>query len=131
MTTTSIGVQELRKRIGAKAKADPHHRFWGLYTHVWKLDVLREAYRLAKNSHGAPGVDGVTFEQIEAAGAEAFLRTLGRELREKTYRPLPCRQVTIPKEDGKRRGLKIPAIRDRVVQGAVRLLLQPLFEADF
>ena len=131
MTTTSIGVQELRKRIGAKAKADPHHRFWGLYTHVWKLDVLGEAYRLTKNSHGAPGVDGVTFEQIEAAGVEAFLHTLSRELREKTYRPLPCRQVTIPKEDGKRRGLKIPAIRDRVVQGAVRLLLQPIFEADF
>ena len=68
MTTTSIGVQELRTRIGEKAKAEPCHRFWGLYTHVWKLDVLDEAYRLAKQNNGAPGVDGVTFQQIDAAG---------------------------------------------------------------
>ena len=74
MTTTSIGVQELRTRIGEKAKAEPQHRFWGLYTHVWKLDVLREAYRLAKKNHGAPGVDGVTFEQVEAEGVETFAR---------------------------------------------------------
>jgi len=69
MTTTSVGVQELRKRIGEKAKAEPEHRFWGLYTHVWKLDVLREAYRLAKNNNGAPGVDGVNFKQIEEQGS--------------------------------------------------------------
>lgn len=131
MTTTSTGVQELRKRIGEKAKADPHHRFWGLYTHVWKLDVLDEAYRLAKRNHGAPGVDGVTFEQIEAEGCEVFLESLSRELQAKTYRPLPCRQVKIPKDGGKVRGLRIPAIRDRVVQGAVRLVLEPIFEADF
>lgn len=131
MTKTSIGVQELRKRIGDKAKADPHHRFWGLYTHVWKLDVLREAYRLAKKNHGAPGVDGVTFEQVEAEGVEQLLANLSQELQDKTYRPLPCRQVNIPKDGGKVRGLKIPAIRDRVVQGAVRLVLEPIFEADF
>ena len=131
MTTTSIGVQELRKRIGEKAKADPRYRFWGLYTHVWKLDVLGEAYRLAKKNNGAPGVDGQTFKQIEAEGVENLLDILSRELREKTYRPLPCRQVTIPKEGGKGRGLKIPAIRDRVVQGAARLILEPIFEADF
>lgn len=131
MTTTSIGVQELRKRIGEKAKAEPHHRFWGLYTHVWKLDVLDEAYRLAKKNNGAPGVDGVTFSQIEAQGREEFLRALSQELQAKTYRPLPCRQVSIPKEGGKERGLKIPAIRDRVVQGAVRLILDPIFEVDF
>ena len=131
MTTTSIDVQELRKRIGEKAKADPHHRFWGLYTHVWKLDVLNEAYRLAKHNNGAPGVDGVTFRQIEADGRDEFLRSLRHELETKTYRPLPCRQVTIPKEGGKERGLKIPAIRDRVVQGALKLVLEPIFEADF
>jgi len=131
MTKTSIGVQELRKRIGEKAKADAQHRFWGLYTHVWKLDVLAEAYRLAKQNHGAPGVDGVTFEQVEAQGLEQWLETLSRELQDKSYRPLPCRQVNIPKEGGKVRGLKIPAIRDRVVQGAVRLILEPIFEADF
>jgi RNA-directed DNA polymerase len=131
MTTTSIGVQELRTRIGEKAKADPQHRFWGLYTHVWKLDVLREAYRLAKDNNGAPGVDGVTFEQVEGEGLEPWLESLSRELREKSYEPLPCRHVDIPKEGGKVRGLKIPAIRDRVVQGAVRLTLEPIFEADF
>jgi RNA-directed DNA polymerase len=131
MTTTSIGVQDLRTRIGAKAKAEPQHRFWGLYTHVWKLDVLREAYRLAKENDGAPGVDGVTFAQVEAAGVEALLEDLSRELRERTYRPLPSRHVDIPKPGGKVRGLKIPALRDRVVQGAVRLILEPIFEADF
>lgn len=131
MTTTSIGVQDLRTRIGAKAKAEPQHRFWGLYTHVWKLDVLREAYRLAKENDGAPGVDGVTFEQIEARGVEDLLEALSRELRERTYDPLPCRHVNIPKPGGKMRGLKIPAIRDRVVQGAVRLILEPIFEEDF
>jgi RNA-directed DNA polymerase len=131
MTTTSIGVQDLRTRIGAKAKAEPQHRFWGLYTHVWKLDVLREAYRLAKENDGAPGVDGVTFAQVEAAGVEGFLEDLSRELRERTYGPLPSRHVDIPKPGGKVRGLRIPAIRDRVVQGAVRLILEPIFEEDF
>ena len=131
MITTSPGLQELRTRIWRKAKADPHHRFWGLYTHVWKLDVLNEAYRLARQNNGAPGVDGVTFGQIEATGRQAFLEELSHELREQTYRPLPCRHVTIPKAGGKTRGLKIPTIRDRVVQGAVRLLLEPVFEADF
>jgi RNA-directed DNA polymerase len=131
MTKTSIGVQELRTRIGAKAKADPQHRFWGLYTHVWKLDVLREAYQLAKKNDGAPGADGVTFAQVEAEGVEKLLDTLSQELREKTYEPLPCRHVNIPKPGGKVRGLKIPAIRDRVVQGAVRLILEPIFEEDF
>jgi RNA-directed DNA polymerase len=131
MTTTSIGVQELRTRIGVKAKAEPQHRFWGLYTHVWKLDVLREAYRLAKENNGAPGVDGVTFAQVEAEGVEKLIDVLSIELREKTYCPLPCRHVTIPKANGKVRGLKIPAIRDRVVQGAVRLIMEPIFEEDF
>lgn len=131
MTKTSIGVQELRKRIGKKAKADAQHRFWGLYTHVWKLDVLGEAYRLAKQNNGAPGVDGVTFEQVEAEGLEGFLEAISQELQDKSYRPLPCRQVNIPKEGGKVRGLKIPAIRDRVVQGAVRLITEPIFETDF
>jgi len=131
MTKTSVGVQELRTRIGEKAKAEPTHRFWGLYTHVWKLDVLREAYQLAKSNNGAPGVDGVSFEQVEREGIEPMLEALSQELRDKTYDPLPSRHVNIPKEGGKVRGLKIPAIRDRVVQGAVRLILEPIFEADF
>jgi RNA-directed DNA polymerase len=131
MTKTSIGLQELRKRIAEKAKAEPCHRFWGLYTHVWKLDILAAAYRLAKRNNGAPGSDGVTFADIEAKGVEQLLHELSQELREKLYQPLPCRQVSIPKGGGKRRGLKIPAIRDRIVQGALRLILEPIFEADF
>ena len=131
MTTTSIGVQDLRKRIGRKAKSDPHHRFWGLYTHVWKLDVLWAAYRLARRNNGAPGIDGVTFKQIEAQGVGEYLIALSDELREQSYRPLPSRKVNIPKGGGKSRGLKIPAIRDRVVQGALRLILEPIFESDF
>lgn len=131
MTVTSLGLQELQRRIWEKAKADPCHRFFGLYTHVWKLDVLDAAYRLAKKNHGAPGVDGVTFAQIEAEGRGAFLESLSRDLREQNYRPQPCRHVSIPKGNGKTRGLKIPTIRDRVVQGALRLILEPIFEADF
>jgi RNA-directed DNA polymerase len=130
LTKTSIGLQELQKRIGEKAKAEPRHRFWGLYTHVWKLDVLEEAYRLAKKNNGAPGIDGKTFAALEAEGVEELLNSLSEELRDKTYRPLPCRKVTIPKTGG-RRGLKIPAIRDRIVQGALRLILGPIFESDF
>lgn len=131
MTKTSIDLQELRTRIGEKAKADPQHRFWGLYTHVWKLNVLGEAYRLAKKNNGAPGVDGVTFEQIEREGIEPWLETLSRELQDRSYQPLPCRHVDIPKDGGKVRRLKIPAIRDRVVQAALRQILEPIFEADF
>ncbi len=130
MTNTSIDLQDLRKRIAEKAKAEPRHRFWGLYTHVWKLNVLDEAYRLAKRNRGAPGSDGVSFSRIEAEGVEHLLIALSRELNEKTYRPLPCRQVNIPK-DGGTRTLKIPAIRDRIVQGALRLILEPIFESDF
>ena len=91
MKKTSIGVQDLRARIGEMAKAEPQHRFWGLYTHVWKLDVLEEAYRLAKENDGAPGVDGVTFKKVEATGRQVLLEQLSQELREKTYRPLPYR----------------------------------------
>ena len=130
MTNTSIDVQELRKRIAEKAKAEPRHRFWGLYTHVWKLNVLEAAYRLAKKNGGAPGSDAVTFKEIEAGGVEHLLDELSRELREKTYCPLPSRLVKIPK-DGGTRTLKIPAIRDRIVQGALRLICEPIFESDF
>jgi len=131
MTKASIRVQELRRQIGEKAKAEPGYRFWGLYTHVCKVEVLAMAYQLAKANDGAPGVDGVTFEQIESQGLEEFLQELSQQLRDRSYEPLPCRYKEIPKEGGKVRGLKIPAIRDRVVQGAVLLVTQPIFEADF
>ncbi|MGH8110857.1 MAG: group II intron reverse transcriptase/maturase [Rhodanobacteraceae bacterium] len=126
-----MGLQELRRKLYVKAKAEPSWRFWGLYVHVCKLETLRAAYQLAKANHGAPGVDGVTFEAIEAQGAEALLVQLRQELTEGTYRPLPVRKRAIPKDGGKVRVLSIPAIRDRVVQGALKLILEPVFEADF
>jgi RNA-directed DNA polymerase len=128
----SIRLQDLRRRLYIKAKADKDWRFWGLYVHVAKLETLRAAYDLAKRNNGAPGIDGVTFAAIEAAGVDAFLGRLQDELVTRTYRPQQNRRVEIPKDDGKKvRVLGIPAIRDRVVQGALKLILEPIFEADF
>jgi RNA-directed DNA polymerase len=131
MTKASIELQDLRRRIYVKAKAEPSWRFWGLYVHVCKTETLRAAYEMAKQNDGAPGVDGVTFEAIEAHGVEALLDQLRDELTGRTYRPLPARKHEIPKDGGKVRVLSIPAIRDRVVQGALKLILEPVFEADF
>ena len=131
MTKASIGLQDLRRRIYVKAKAEPSWRFWGLYVHVCKTETLRAAYEMAKQNDGAPGVDGVTFEALEAQGVEALLAQLRDELTGRTYRPLPARKHEIPKDGGKVRVLSIPAIRDRVVQGALKLILEPVFEADF
>src|SRR5947208_135531 len=131
MTKASIGLQDLRRRLYVKAKAEPSWRFWGLYVHVCKVETLRAAYKMAKQNDGAPGVDGVTFEAIEAQGAEALLEQLRDELTGRTYKPLPARRQEIPKDGGKVRVLSIPAVRDRVVQGALKLILEPVFEADF
>ena len=128
----SISLQDLRRRLYVKAKADKTWRFWGLSVHVGKLETLRAAYDLAKRNNGAPGIDGVTFEAIEAGGVEAFLAQLQDELVTRTYRPQRYRRVEIRKADGKSvRVLQIPAIRDRVVQGALKLIIEPIFEADF
>jgi RNA-directed DNA polymerase len=131
MIKTPIDLQDLRRKIYTKAKADTAWRFWGLYVHVCKMETLREAYALAKKNNGAPGIDGVTFEAIEDSGVEAFLQQIQDELAAHRYRPLRNRRQEIPKGDGKVRVLGIPAIRDRVVQGALKLLLEPIFEADF
>ena len=131
MTKASGSLQDLRRGIYVKAKAEPTWRFWGLYVHVCKMETLRKAYALAKNNNGAPGIDGVSFEAIEAQGVEAFLERIGGELIERTYVPLRARRQEIPKDGGKVRVLSIPAIRDRVVQGALKLVLEPIFEADF
>ena len=124
-------MQDLRRRIYVKAKAEPSWRFWGLYVHVCKTETLREAYEMAKKNDGAPGLDGVTFEAIEAQGADALLEQIRDELIGRTYKPLPARRQAIPKDGGKVRVLSIPAIRDRVAQGALKLILEPIFEADF
>jgi RNA-directed DNA polymerase len=131
MTKASIDLQDLRRRLYVKAKAEMSWRFWGLYIHVCKMETLSEAYALAKKNDGAPGVDGVTFTAIEAQGVEAFLVQIRDELVRRTYVPLPARRQEIPKDGGKVRVLSIPAIRDRVVQGALKLILEPIFEADF
>ena len=131
MIKASIDLQDLRRRIYVKAKAEPSWRFWGLYVHVCKTETLREAYEMAKKNDGAPGVDGVTFEAIEAQGADALLEQIRDELIGRTYKPLPARRQAIPKDGGKVRVLSIPAIRDRVAQGALKLILEPIFEADF
>jgi len=131
MTKASIGLQDLRRRIYVKAKAEPSWRFWGLYVHVCKRETLYEAYRLAKKNNGAPGIDGVTFDAIEGRGVDAFLGELRTELISGQYRPMRNRKVEIPKESGKVRVLGIPSIRDRVVQGCLKLILEPIFESDF
>ena len=124
MIKAPIDLQDLRRRLYDKAKAEPAWRFWGLYVHVCKMDTLREAYALAKKNNGAPGIDGVSFEVIEAGGVEAFLGQLRDELLARTYRPMRNRRKEIPKDGGhKVRVLGIPCIRDRVVQGALKLIL--------
>ena len=131
MTKTSVGLQELRRKIYRKAKTEKHWRFWGLYCHVCKKEVLEESYRLAKANDGAPGVDAKSFKDIEAEGVKGFLEGIRQELLNRRYIPMPNRQVEIPKGDGKTRTLGIPTVRDRVVQGALKLILEPIFEADF
>ena len=131
MIKPTISLQELRAKIGHRAKSAPAHRFWGLHVHLVKLDTLEASYLEAKRNGGAPGSDGETFERIEARGRGGLLAELAAELRDGTYCPRPYRRREIPKEDGKVRVISIPTIRDRVVQGALRLILEPIFEADF
>jgi RNA-directed DNA polymerase len=125
-------LQDLRRKLYVKAKAEPHWRFWGLYVHVCKMETLRAAYALAQSNDGAPGSDGVTFEAIEELGVDGFLEQIRNELIERTYLPRRARKKEIPKDGGRRvRVLSIPCIRDRVVQGALKLIVEPIFEADF
>jgi RNA-directed DNA polymerase len=133
MTQAPISLQDLRRKIYAKAKAEKAHRFWGLFVHICKLETLQEAYRMAKKNNGAPGIDGVTFEAIEASegGVGGFLAQLRDELVGGSYLPQRNRRKEIPKGGNKVRVLGIPSIRDRVVQGAMTLILEPIFEADF
>jgi RNA-directed DNA polymerase len=132
MTKAPIGRHDLRRRIYAKAKAEPSWRFWGLYVHVCKMETLYDAYRLAQANNGAPGRDGVTFAAIEASGVEAFLQQSRDELVARTYQPMRLRHTAIPKDGGTQvRVLSMPTIRDRGVRGALQRILEPIFAADF
>lgn len=124
-------IRSLQRKLYCKAKAEPAFRFYVLYDKICREDVLGHAYALARANAGAPGVDGVTFAQIEASGVEAWLAGLREDLVTKTYRPQPVRRVMIPKPGGGERPLGIPTIRDRVIQTAAKIVLEPVFEADF
>src|SRR6202140_3228876 len=128
---TPSRIRMLQNKLYQKAKEEPNYRFCLLYDKMWREDILLHAYELAKANKGAPGVDGQSFEQIESAGREKWLEGIRNDLRAKTYQPQAVRRVMIPKPGGGERPLGIPTIRDRVVQTAAKLLLEPIFEADF
>src|SRR4030088_451255 len=128
---TPTTIRTLQRKLYRKAKAEPAFRFYLLYDKIHREDILRHAYAWARANAGAPGRDGMTFAQIEASGLERGLAGLREDLVSKTYRPDPVRRVSIPKPDGGGRPLGIPTIRDRVVQTAAKLVLEPIFEAAF
>lgn len=124
-------IRTLQRKLYVKAKREPSYRFYLLYDKVYRADILMHAYRLCRANGGAAGSDGVTFEGIERAGVKAWLIALAAELKEGSYRPEAVRRVRIPKPDGGERPLGIPTVRDRVVQQAAKLVVEPIFEADF
>ncbi len=132
MLTTPESIRTLQRKLYCKAKQEPACRFHALYDKVYRADILSHAYELVRSNKGSPGVDGVTFEDIEAKeGAAAYVAELAEALRSKRYKPDPVKRVMIPKADGGERPLGIPTIRDRVAQMAVKLVIEPIFEADF
>ena len=128
---TPLKIRMLQRKLYQKAKEEPNYRFYLLYDKMYREDILARAYALAKSNQGAPGVDGQSFWGIESQGLEEWLNGIRKDLRAKTYQPQAVLRVMIPKPGGGERPLGIPTIRDRVVQTAAKLLLEPIFEADF
>jgi RNA-directed DNA polymerase len=131
MLKTPDQIRELRQKLYQKAKQEKEFRFYALYDKVWRKDIIEFAYHLVRAKKGSPGIDGVTFDAIEGEGAERYLESITEELRTKTYKAEPVRRVYIPKPDGTKRPLGIPTIKDRVIQMAVKIVIEPIFEADF
>lgn len=128
---TTDTVQELQRKLLQKAKSNTGFRFYALYDKVYRMDVLNKAWERVKSNKGVSGVDRQTFEDVEQIGIDKFLKGIEQELKAKTYCPQPVRRVYIPKSDGTKRPLSIPTIKDRVVQTALKLIIEPIFEADF
>lgn len=133
MLKTPEKIRQLQRKLYQKAKQEKEFRFYLLYDKVYRMDILNHAYRLVKANKGACGIDGVTFESIEEmkGGVQGYLASVAKELREKTYKPMAVRRVLIPKTDGGKRPLGVPTIKDKVVQMAVKIVIEPIFEADF
>lgn len=130
--STPEKIRTLQRKLYCKAKSEPSFRFYALYDKIYRPDILSHAYDLVRSNKGAPGIDGVSFESMEVGeGKEHFPRKLQEELKSRSYRARAVRRVWIPKPDGSERPLGIPTIRDRVAQMAVKLVIEPIFEADF
>ena len=129
--TTLDKVRDLQRRLYAAAKSQPTRKFHALYDKMYRDDVLRRAWEKVLANRGAPGIDRTTIEDIEAKGVDAFLEEIRNELQQGRYRPAPLRRVFIPKKDGRKRGLGIPVLKDRICQAAAKIVLEPVLEADF
>lgn len=134
----SPGLARLRQKLGEKARNEPKFRFYTLYTHVYHIETLRTAWKLIRQKGQTPGIDGLTYDDIEIkegkldqGKVEDYLKGIQEELKARTYKPMPVRRVYIPKADGRKRPLGIPTIKDRLVQMAVLLIIEPIFEEDF
>ena len=131
MLETPLNIQTLQRKLYCKAKQTSNFRFYALYDKVYRIDILTHAYNLVKHNRGAPGIDGVSYADIEKYGVEKYIKELSQELKAKEYKPNAVKRVYIPKSNGKKRPLGIPTLKDRIVQMATKIVIEPIFEANF